>query len=820
MIKQTFHNGWKFKVDNGSAFDSLMRASQQEREVQLPHDASIETERSADDVSGSGNGFFAEQNYVYTKEFVPEESDGDKNVWLEFEGVYQNAFVYINGSFAGKCAYGYGNFYIDATKFINFGKKNLLKVVVKNGVPSGRWYTGGGIYRNVNLMIADRMHIVPDGVQIAAEDIEEGLAKIRADVEIEYTGTGTRDIYLVTELLDAQGKTVAEERTAMTVFEGTKASYRQNLYVKNPNLWDAEHPYLYRYHSRLEDREDGTLADEEKGIFGIRKMQLDPVHGLRINGREVKLRGGCIHHDNGVIGTAEFPHAEEFRVQELKKAGFNAIRSSHYPMSRTLLQACDKYGMYVMDEFSDVWTSTKVAFDYGAHMSEWWEHDVSNLVRKDYNHPSVIMYSIGNEIPENGNKIDVQWGKKLADKIRSLDPFRYVTNSTNLLLAMMDKLGEMMAAAGAGTQENAPEMTGEINSTMTSLGEMMAQLNGSDFTAGTMEEASSQVDITGYNYAAVRYEKDLALYPNRILVGSETYPRDLDVNWELVEKYPHVIGDFDWTAWDYLGEAGIGKISYGDKDAGYGFYASYPCKAAYCGDLNLIGDRRPVSYWREIIWGLRRAPYLCVQPPEHYGQKKLMTDWSLTDALRSWNFSGYENKPVVVEIYTDADEAELFVNGKSVERKTVGTEKKYIAMFDTVYVPGTLEAVVYKDGKEYGRDRIVSASSNVHLQAQADLTVIPADGSDITYIDLSVVDEFGIFNPGDVQKVSVELEGPGVILGYGSADPESEENYFDRTVKTYEGRLRAAVRATGAGEISVTFKGEDCGECTVKVAAE
>lgn len=583
------------------------------------------------------------------------------------------------------------------------------------------------------------------------------------------------------------------------------------------------------------DRADDSVTDEEKGTFGIRKLQLDPMHGLRVNGKVVNLRGGCIHHDNGVIGTAEFPHAEEFRVKTLKEAGYNAIRSSHYPMSRVLLRACDKYGMYVMDEFADVWTSTKVAFDYGTHMSEWWEHDVANLVRKDYNHPCVIMYSIGNEIPENGNKIDIQWGKKLTDKIRSLDPFRYVTNSMNLLLAMMDKLGDMMAAGAAGAagaeaaqaagaSEEAgegQEMTGEINSMMTSLGDMMSMLNGSEIVSKTMEEASSQVDITGYNYAAVRYELDKELYPNRVLVGSETYPRDLDVNWELVEKHPHVIGDFSWTAWDYLGEAGIGKIHYGENGGGMSFYAPYPCKAAYCGDMNLIGDRRPVSYWREIIWGLRKDPYLCVQPPQHYGEEKKMTEWSMTDAFRSWNFAGYEEKPIVVEAYADADEAELFVNGASVERKKIGEEKKCVVTFDTKYVPGTLEVVVYKDGAECGKDQIQTASSNVHLEAASDAECIPADGSDICYVNLSVVDENGIFNPGDVQEVSVEIAGPGVIAGYGSADPDSEENYFDRTAKTFEGRLRAAVRATGeAGEITVTFKASGCADCAVKIAAE
>lgn len=813
MIKRKLNNGWKFKVGDNSAFGALIQDGVHEREVNLPHDASIETEREDSDISCSGNGFFVEQNYVYTKELDLQEDEKDKDVWLEFEGVYQDAFVYINGAFAGKCAYGYSNFYIDATKYVRFGTKNALKVVVKNGLPSGRWYTGGGIYRDVNLMVADRLHIAPDGIRITVEDAENDLAKIRVDAEVKYTGNGTRNVQLVTEVMDARGNKVAEEKSGMTIFARTDAVYRQNLYVKNPKLWDAENPSLYQYRTYIRDEEKDYVADKETGTFGIRKLQLDPVYGLRVNGKAIKLRGGCIHHDNGIIGAADFAHAEEVRIKTLKEAGYNAIRSAHYPASRALLRACDKYGMYVMDEFSDIWTTTKVAFDYGVHMTEWWEHDVENMVRKDYNHPCVIMYSIGNEIPEIGNKIDVQWGKKLANKIRSLDSARYVTNGMNLLLAMMDKLVEMMEAGN--------EMTGEINSTMNSLGDMMGMLTGSDMTAKVIEEAASQVDITGYNYAAVRYEKDKDLYPNRIIVGTETYAKDLDTNWELVEKYPHVLGDFSWTAWDYLGEAGIGKVHYGSEDAGGSFYAPYPCKAAYCGDMNLLGVRRPISYWREIIWGLRKTPYICVQPPMHYGEEKKMTEWVMTDAVRSWNFAGYEKKPVVVEVYTDAEEAELLVNGVLVGRGKVGTEKKAVVTFRTEYVPGVLEVVAYKGGAEYGRDTLRTASENVHLEARVDKATIPADGSDICYVDLVVVDENGIPNPKNVQEVSVEIEGPGVLAGYGSANPDSAENYFDRTAKTFEGRLRAAVRATGeAGSIKVTFRTEDGKKCEEEVLAK
>lgn len=819
MKKQKFNQNWIFTIGSGSSLDALAGGNNTAKQVTLPHDASIGRERNPEEPNGSGNGFFREESYVYTKTFSMNADDKDKNVYLEFEGVYQNAFVYVNNSFAGKCPYGYSNFYVDITKYLNYNEPNALKVVVKNGVPSGRWYTGGGIYRDVNLMIAGRLHLVPDSVQLAAIEVEDDQAIIRAKSTIAYTGIGIREITLCTELMDAEGNVVAADEMSVTVEEHSEQEYQQKMYVPNPNRWDAENPYLYTYRTYI--KENDSVIDEETRTFGIRKLQLDTKHGLRVNGKVVKLRGGCIHHDNGIIGTAEFTHSAEARVKKLKETGFNAIRSAHYPMSRKLLEACDKYGMYVMDEYSDVWVSTKVEFDYSTQMTEWWEHDIENLVKKDYNHPCVIMYSIGNEIPEAGNKFDVQWGKKLADKLRSLDDTRYTTNSLNLLLAIMNDLPKLMAQnaaaqAAANTEKDQPQ---EINSMMNNLGAMMAQFMASDFAAEKVKEACAQVDITGYNYAAARYEIDGKLFPNRILVGSETNPPDLDKNWELVEKLPYVIGDFDWTAWDYIGETGIGKINYTDQQS-MGFYALYPCKIAYCGDINILGNRRPISYWRELIWGLRKAPYIAVQLPQHYGEPQSTTQWSMSDAVRSWNWNGYEGKPVKVEVYAAADEVELLINGQSVERKKVGETKKYITIFDTTYHAGKVEVIAYSDGKECGRDEILTASDEVVIAAKADRTQIPADGSDIAYIDICMQDASGILNPNADKAVSISLDGSGEIMGYGSADPESEENYYDTVAKAYEGKLRAAVRGTGeTGKIVVTLSADGLESVKVDVEA-
>lgn len=819
MIKINFNRDWVFSRSSGTSFEGLFPGPKKEEHVDLPHDASIKTSRNAEERNGSGNGYFREENYVYKKCFDVPASETDLLFTIEFEGVYQNAFVYVNHAFAGKHPYGYGNFYLDITKFIVFGQENEIKVVVRNGVPSGRWYTGGGIFRDVNLMKCGRLHFVPDGIHLSSVDVEEDLAVVQADSILCYQGIGEKDARLRVELFDAEGELAASEESSLTLFEQDRKTQRQRLYVDFPHLWSDETPYLYTYRASV--LADGEVKDTETGTFGIRKLQLDPRHGLRVNGRVVKLRGGCLHHDNGIIGTAEFAHAEEVRVRNLKKAGFNAIRSSHYPMSRHLLHACDRYGMYVMDEFSDVWTSAKVEFDYAVSMPDYWKTDVTNMVNKDFNHPCVIMYSIGNEIPETGNRIDVQWGRKIADLIRSLDGTRYTTNSMNLMLSVMNDLPKFLESQGIQADPSA----GEINEFMTDLGAQMAKITASDFAGNATREASDEVDITGMNYAAQRYEQDGRKYPNRILVGSETYPMDLDTNWALVKKLPYVIGDFDWTAYDYLGEAGIGKISYGDGQQGMSFYAGYPYKAAYCGDINLLGDARPSAYWRKIIWGLCDKPYIAVCPPEHFGEKQNKTQWAMTDAIRSWTWKGYEGKPIRIEVYSGAEEVELLLNGKSLGKKRPGAVedgcgKKDIAIFETQYMPGVLEAIAETKGAETARDVLRTAGEALHIAAHADSATIPADGSDISYVELELVDQDGVRNPQENDSVTVAITGPGYLMGFGSADPASEENYFDTTAKFYEGRLRAAIRATGEGEIQLTFSSENAGDTTVTLRAQ
>jgi len=786
------------------------------KDVTLPHDAMILTDRSPDYPTGGGSAFFKGENYEYTKTlFVPAEDEG-KVIYLEFEGVYMNAFVWVNGDFAGKCPYGYTNFYVKINDFLKYGQENEIKVTVKNASqPNARWYSGAGIYRNVKLMVGNPLHIKVDGVRVSTPDIEPELAAVEAATDVEHDGIGHKSGYVVTEIKDAEGNVVASERTRFNILSGECITVRQRMYVRNPKLWDLDSPYLYTCESKI--MAGDTVIDEDTNTFGIRSLQLDPVNGLRLNGKTIKLKGGCIHHDNGLLGAATFEDAEFRRATLMKKAGYNALRSAHHPMSKAMLEVCDKIGMLVMDEFSDVWTQTKCDFDYGFSFAEWWEQHIEAMVRKDYNHPCVVLYSIGNEIPEVGSDVSASWGRKIAEKIRSIDETRYITNGINTLLAIMGRMKEIMASMGI-SQDNA---SGEINETMSNLGAIMSQLSTHPIVDDAIEESCEILDVVGYNYAASRYEKDHAAFPNRVIVGTETFPADLAVNWELVTMHGYVIGDFCWTAWDYLGEVSIGDIKYEDSK-NRSFYGSYPWIAAYCADFDLLGNRRPVSYWREIIWGGRNhVPYIAVQRPERYGQIAYPGQWSWTDSVSSWTWPGFEGKGAVVEVYSDAEEVELFINGKSLGKKPVGDEfKKFYSKWDTTYEAGTVEAVAYIGGKEVGRYSLKTAGEP-QLKVTPEVKSLRAGSNDLCYVNIELVDKDGILNTAVKKLVTVKIEGPAVIQGCGSANPITEEHYYDDTHETFYGRMMAVVRAgaeKGTAKLTVSAEGLD--SITVDIAIE
>ncbi|KND39648.1 glycoside hydrolase family 2 TIM barrel-domain containing protein [Streptomyces acidiscabies] len=817
MIGMSFNEGWQARP-KVNPFAELSGRTVPFLPVTVPHDAMIGQRRTAPDgaatMEGGAGAYFPGVVVEYRKTFaVPEEFRG-KRVLIEFEGVHRDAMVYVNGHYAGQRPFGYSHFFIDADRYLRFGEDNEIRVEARSHHDS-RWYTGAGIYRDVWLHVGDVVRVTTDGLRVSTPDIDRERAVVEVATTVDNDSIAPRTVDVVTEIRDEAGTLVATDVAKLTVMPRESALARQRLYLRTPSLWSTDSPTLHTCDVTLKDA-NGEV-DNAATDFGIRTLRLDPQHGLRLNGEVVKLRGACVHHDNGVLGAATFARAEERRVEILKEAGFNAIRMSHHPMSKAMLDACDRLGMLVVDEAFDVWTAGKSEFDYSLSFAEWWERDIEAMVAKDFNHPSVIMYSIGNEIPETGSPFGAAWGRRLAEKVRSLDPTRYVTNSVNSMLAVMADLGAMMRQA----QERAADEEAGINTVMANAGDAMNAIAASELVTERTAESFAVVDIAGMNYAEARYELDRELFPNRIILGTETFPTRIDGNWRLIERNPHVIGDFTWTGWDYLGEVGIGRPQYvapGEPEPSH--VAPYPYLVAGCGDIDITGLRRPASYYREIVFGLRAEPYIAVRRPEHHGKTWAGSQWAWSDAVDSWTWPGYEGKPVTVEVYSDADEVELISNGNSLGRRPVGVEHAFRAEFETVYASGELVAVAYGGGDEIGRTGLRSATGPLRLTAEADRDVIRATGGDLAYITLALADAKGTRHTDADRVVRVEVSGAGELVGFGSAAPSTEERFDATERRTYEGRALAVLRPTGPGKIRLLASAPECEPAEVVVTVE
>jgi beta-galactosidase len=558
------------------------------------------------------------------------------------------------------------------------------------------------------------------------------------------------------------------------------------MYLADPALWNVDHPSLYTAHSSL-----GTPDDEVVTRFGVRTLQVDPRKGLRINAEPVLLRGACIHHDNGPLGAAAIDRAEERRIELLKAAGFNAIRTAHNPASAAMLDACDRLGMLVMDEAFDMWVRGKSLYDYALDFPQWWAADLESMVAKDYNHPSVIMYSIGNEIVEVGTPHGARLARRMAEHLRLLDGTRIITNGVNAALAVLDEL----------------PADGGLNEMMADIGDSMNQLGTGENATRRTAESTSVLDVLGLNYAEGRYAQDRALFPHRVIVGSETFPSRIGTLWPMVRDSPNVIGDFTWTGWDYLGEVGIGATAYAeDAETVHGLEREFPYLTAWTGDIDITGHRRPVSYYREIVFGLRTEPYLAVRRPEHHNHTITMqSPWAWSDSVSSWTWPGFEGHPVTVEVYADADEVTLLLDGTQVASGPVGETKPMLAVLEAVYHPGQLVAVAYRDGGEVGRTSLTTASGDVLVVAEADRSEIRADDGDLAFVSIELRDADGTAVTGADCPVTVEVSGDGVLAGMCSANPKTAERFDSSTWTTFDGRALAVIRPTRVGDITVTI---------------
>ncbi len=773
-----FDDGWKFFRGDSTGAESIKFDDSGWRSVDLPHDWSIEDIPGTDSpfdpdaVSEVSGGFTLGGIGWYRKSFIIPGKD-IKRFLIQFDGIYMNPEIWINGVSLGTHPYGYTSFWFDITDHLISGKPNVLAIKVRNEGANSRWYSGSGLYRHVWLKVLEPVHIAQYGTSITTPEINADSAKVTIKTKINIQSDNISELKIVTRILNANG----DEKAALISkgIAGNSGSHEieQNLTVTSPKFWSVDSPVLYSAVSEVFEGEISVDRVETK--FGIRTIQFDAENGFRLNGIEMKLKGGCFHHDNGLLGAKSYDRAEERRVELLKASGYNAVRCSHNPPSPAFLDACDKLGMLVIDEAFDMWNEQKNPFDYHLYFNEWWEKDIESMVLRDRNHPSVILWSIGNEIPNRQKPEVAELAKKLGDYVRRLDPTRPVTSAVNDLKP--DK----------------------------------------DLYFATL-------DIAGYNYASggdhnkkTMYRDDHKRVPGRIMAGLESYPLEAFDAWMDVIDNKYVIGDFVWTAWDYIGEASIGWRGYPQEKN------FFPWNLAYCGDIDICGWKRPQSFYRDALW-MPDQISLFVTPPvpsfEPNPKRASWSKWHWLDAVADWNWKGYEGKPIEVNVYSSCGEAELFLNDKSLGRKKTNRSTEFIASWQVPYQEGELKAVGYNNSNKVASSILYTAGEPAHVRMTADRAEIIADNQDLSYVTVEIIDSKGIRNTKAENMLKFEIEGPGVIVGVGNSNPVSTESYTAYGRKAWQGRCMVVIKSKNeAGKIILTATSTDLGQASVEISS-
>jgi beta-galactosidase len=770
-----FDDNWKFLLGDPADAEAPAFDDAGWRSVDLPHDWSIEGHIAPDNPMGGAGGFFPAGIGWYRRTFIPLASWNGRRISVEFEGVYMNARVYLNGRELGSHPYGYTSFFYDLTPDLKPGVKNVLAVRVdQSRHRNSRWYAGSGIYRHVWLTATDPVHIVPWGVSVATPQVSGSKATVALKAQVTNDSTQQAAVLVRHVIYSASGAAVGRSEQKATIAPGASAEAEQQIGVDNPALWSPETPALYRLVTQV--IRDGKPVDELTTPFGVRSVEWSAENGFLLNGRPVKMAGGCIHHDNGPLGAAAFDAAEERRVRLLKESGFNAIRTSHNPPSPAFLDACDRLGMFVMDEAFDCWSKGKNEFDYNVAFQEWWKRDIDSMVLRDRNHPSVVMWSIGNEIPERGEPLGAQEAKMIADYLRSLDRTRPITSALN---SFMGKWSDADAFYSA-------------------------------------------LDVGGYNYNLNNHVADHQRVPSRIMVCTESFPQSMFDYWAMVHDFPYIVGDFVWTAIDYLGESGLGRWYYRDRGdtsrEAYG--APYPCHGADCGDIDMCGNRRAIAHYRNIVWNRGEKLYLGVRQPPPEGKELHVTRWGSYPVYSSWTWPGMEGKPLEVEIYSRAEGVRLYRDDNLIGEKPTTRAEKFKANFTVPYAPGVLKAVAVQDGKTIGESVLRTAGAPVRVRLTPDRTSLRADGQDLSFIIVEVLDAKGQPHPHADPQISFTLAGAGAIAAVGNADMNSEEPYRGMQRKLFQGKALVVVRsARTPGTITITAAAPGLQQAAVRIVS-
>ncbi len=834
MRSMKINQGWHFgpgPVDWGQR----MRGEYGNRTVNLPHDYMVESDVFPEAVSGAASGYYNAGVAHYVKEIdIPAEWAGERVV-LRLDGAMMNATVDVNGSLAALQHYGYAPFEADITNHVYPGEKNRIFITVNPSMqPNSRWYSGAGLFRGVELAHMPMLHVAFGGLSGYTKKIEysadgtpeTAYLRVSAEIQNEYAENRLAEVTFAL-VSDRTGETVRTSRTLTQVQAMSVGTAYMTLTVDAPLLWDAENPNLYRLQATVKDAgtfkthmiaNERPVEDTECVLFGIRTVEADVKHGLRINGKQVKLRGGCLHHDNGPIGTVTVYDAEARKVKKLKEVGFNAIRTTHNPPSAALIEACDRLGMYIFDEAFDAWGMGKQPGDYNQFFITDWEKDLTAFVRRDRCHPCVVIWSTGNEITERAGLNDgYVWATKLAETIRKLDPSRPVSNGIcSFWNGLDDFIQREQLRKWAEQKKNGGLQNADIGGKKDLLWEQYT------------EAFANGLDIVGYNYLEGKYEQDHVMFPERVILGSENYPKEIGMHWPMIEKTPWIIGDFTWTAWDYIGEAGIGKATFyepGDPNIGnpWGAGSPFPWRTANDADFDVTGQLRPQGVYRRIVWGSRETAVFSYDPAVT-DKVETLSSWGFPGVWPRWNWQGQEGRTVRLIVFSAAEETELLVNGVSIGRKKAGEALSHdmplTFVFEGAYQPGTVEAVSYTGGKEVSRARLTTAGKPVTIRLTAETEALNADGESLCYVNAELVDEKGNVVPDADALMKAEVTGAAELLGFGSGNPITGENYTKGQFTSYLGRALCVLRSgyeAGETKLTVSAEGLDKAEIRLQV---
>ena len=762
-------NDWKFKLGDVSNGEETKLDDKDWQPVDLPHDWDISQKISPTAPMGGQGGFYPAGIGWYRKTLDVPAAWVNKKLTIVFEGVYENATVWINGNKVGYQPYGYTTFTVDISKYTKQGA-NIIAVKVDNSQEkNSRWYSGSGIYRHVWLRVTDAVHIDPNGLFIytVSADKDKALVKVETKVKNE-TGKAVNAI-VKTAFIDTDEKQVAEKESPMSIKANEETLVAQDIPIDNPALWSPENPNRYKAVSSI--LIDKKVVDKIDTKIGIRDLKWSNK-GLTINGKVYKLNGGCVHHDNGILGAAAFDRAEERKILLLKQAGFNSIRTAHNPPSPFLLNACDSLGMLVMDELLDCWTKGKNKFDYSIYFKDWWQKDLDVFVQRDRNHPSVIIWSTGNEIPgQLDSAIGGEWCFKLADRFRLDDPTRPVTQGMNY----------------------SPKTVAQ------------------DSVAQKQRRA---LDMVGCNYTMGSLIKDEKNFPERVVVGTESYPYDgaaVSMHRDIMAN-DFVVGDHVWAAQDYLGEVGVGRWFYqsdptepldkpradkpGKNWVFHGNDKLFPWHGANPGDLDILGNRKPSSHFRNIVWDEGEKIYMAVQQPKYLnGDTIHVVSWGKYPVYLNWNYPADRiGKVYQVEVYAKADNVKLYLNDKLVGEKPCQESQGFKAIFDVPYSPGTLKAIATNNGNKVGEFEIKTVGEPYIIRLTPDRTKIKNDGQDLSFVQIEVVDKDGNLQPNADMNIHLDIKGSGIIQALGNANLKSDDVYVGNDCKVYQGRALVVIK--------------------------